>query len=180
MRVLVLGIGNVMFADEGIGAHFINLMAKNYKFTSSKNELTLMDGGTLALALTHIISEFDYLIVVDCISANGSNVGDVYFFDFLNVPKFISWDGSAHEIEMLQTLHLMELAGDRPTTKILGIVPSRIVSSNFSLSDEVINSSKILEKTLLEHLKELDFKYEKVANFTLNDALDDYAKKGLK
>ncbi|MDU2360197.1 MAG: hydrogenase maturation protease, partial [Campylobacter concisus] len=66
MRVLVLGIGNVMFADEGIGVHFVNLMAKNYKFTSSKNELTLMDGGTLALALTHIISEFDYLIVVDC------------------------------------------------------------------------------------------------------------------
>ena len=46
MRVLVLGIGNVMFADEGIGVHFVNLMAKNYKFTSSKNELTLMDGGT--------------------------------------------------------------------------------------------------------------------------------------
>ena len=107
-------------------------------------------------------------------------MGDVYFFDFLNVPNFISWDGSAHEIEMLQTLHLMELAGDRPTTKILGIVPSRIESSNFSLSDEVIKASNILEKTLLEHLKELDFKCEKVANFTLNDTLDDYAKKGLK
>ena len=180
MRVLVLGIGNVMFADEGIGVHFVNLMAKNYKFTSSKNELTLMDGGTLALALTHIISEFDYLIVVDCISANGASVGDVYFFDFLNVPNFISWDGSAHEIEMLQTLHLMELAGDRPTTKILGIVPSRIESSNFSLSDEVIKASNILEKTLLDHLKELDIKCEKVANFTLNYTLDDYAKKGLK
>ena len=68
MRVLVLGIGNVMFADEGIGVHFVNLMAKNYKFTSSKNELTLMDGGTLALTLTHIISEFDYLIVVEKIN----------------------------------------------------------------------------------------------------------------
>ena len=89
MRVLVLGIGNVMFADEGIGVHFVNLMAKNYKFTSSKNELTLMDGGTLALALTHIISEFDYLIVVDCISANGASVGDVYFFDFLKCLKRI-------------------------------------------------------------------------------------------
>ena len=81
---------------------------------------------------------------------------------------------------MLQTLHLMELAGDRPTTKILGIVPSRIESSNFSLSDEVINASIILEKTLLDHLKELDFKCEKVANFTLNDIVDEYAKKGLK
>ena len=59
-------------------------------------------------------------------------------------------------------------------------MPSRIESSNFSLSDEVIKASNILEKTLLDHLKELDFKYEKVANFTLNDTLDDYAKKGLK
>ena len=59
-------------------------------------------------------------------------------------------------------------------------MPSRIVSSNFSLSDEVIKASNILEKTLIEHLKELDFECEKVANFTLNDIIDDYAKKGLK
>jgi len=44
----------------------------------------------------------------------------------------------------------------------------------------VIKASNILEKTLLEHLKELDFKCEKVTNFTLNDIIDDYAKKGLK
>ena len=57
---------------------------------------------------------------------------------------------------------------------------NRNKSSNFSLSDEVINASIILEKTLLDHLKELDFKCEKVANFTLNDIVDEYAKKGLK
>ena len=32
MRVLVLGIGNVIYADEGIGVHFVRALAQNYKF----------------------------------------------------------------------------------------------------------------------------------------------------
>jgi len=36
MRVLVLGIGNVMFGDEGVGVHFVKMMERNYKF-SPKN-----------------------------------------------------------------------------------------------------------------------------------------------
>ena len=33
MRVLVLGIGNVMFGDEGVGVHFVKMMERNYKFS---------------------------------------------------------------------------------------------------------------------------------------------------
>ena len=212
MRVLVLGIGNVMFGDEGVGVHFVKMMERNYKF-SSKNgakfdasnldgansnlssdlarsdgskfnadsanlELKFIDGGTLAMALTPLIASSDVLIVADCISAEGGETGDVYFFGYEQMPPAVSWNGSAHEVEMLETLRLMELAGDLPRTKILGIVPKRIEPMSFELSEQAIKGVNLIEKTLLNELSRLGFNYEKIANFSVSDIALEFSKKG--
>lgn len=215
MRVLVLGIGNVMFGDEGVGVHFVKMMERNYKF-SPKNwakfgsdinlddkfgssnlsgnfdccdgskfnadganlELRFIDGGTLAMALTPVIAWADVLIVADCISAEAGETGDVYFFGYEQMPPAISWNGSAHEVEMLETLRLMELAGDLPRTKILGIVPKRIEPMSFELSTQAIKGINLMEKTLLNELSRLGFSYEKIANFSVSDIALEFSKKG--
>jgi len=217
MRVLVLGIGNVMFGDEGVGVHFVKMMERNYKF-SSKNgakfdsdsnlddkfdasnldvansnsssdpkfnnsdganlELRFIDGGTLAMALTPVIAWADVLIVVDCISAEGGETGDVYFFGYEQMPPAVSWNGSAHEVEMLETLRLMELAGDLPRTKILGIVPKRIEPMSFELSAQAQEGVNLMEKTLLSELSRLGFSCEKIANFSVCDIALEFSKKG--
>ena len=215
MRVLVLGIGNVMFGDEGVGVHFVKMMERNYKF-SPKNgakfdsdlnlddkfdtsnlsgdiarrdgskfnadganlELKFIDGGTLAMALTPLIASSDVLIVADCISAEGSETGDVYFFGYEQMPPAVSWNGSAHEVEMLETLRLMELAGDLPRTKILGIMPKRIEPMSFELSMQAIKGVNLMEKTLLNELSRLGFCYEKIANFSASDIALEFSKKG--
>ena len=288
MRVLVLGIGNVMFGDEGVGVHFVKMMERNYKFSpkpsvkfdfvsgvdlnlSGENsgasdvkfdgskfeckakgfefkrkfddgrevegvkferesdpfqknggvkfdvsnlsaaslkfvaessnlsenagdfslrdgdkfdaenaplELKFIDGGTLAIALTPIIAWADVLIVADCISADGAETGDVYFFGYEQMPPAVSWNGSAHEVEMLETLRLMELAGDLPQTKILGIVPKRIEPMSFELSAEAREGVNLMEKTLLSELSRLGFSYEKIANFSAPDIALEFSKKG--
>lgn len=198
MRVLVLGIGNVMFGDEGVGVHFVKMMERNYKFSpkirakfdSALNlddkfdadganlELRFIDGGTLAMALTPLIAQADVLIVVDCISADGGETGDVYFFGYEQMPPAISWSGSAHEVEMLETLRLMELAGDLPRTKILGIVPKRIEPMSFEISAQAQEGVNLMEKTLLNELSRLGFSYEKIANFSVCDIALEFSKKG--
>ena len=85
MKVLALGIGNVMFSDEGVGVHLCRYLEKKYNFTSSKHTINFIDGGTLAQQLIPIIASFDYLIVFDCVDANDAEIGDVYFFDFNDV-----------------------------------------------------------------------------------------------
>ncbi|MBR8462906.1 HyaD/HybD family hydrogenase maturation endopeptidase [Campylobacter sp. faydin G-105] len=179
MRVLVLGIGNVMFGDEGVGVHFVKMMERDFKFHSDLHKISFIDGGTLAIALTPIIAEYDRLIVVDCINADDGEVGDVYFFDFEQIPPKISWNGSAHEVEMLQTLQLMSLNGDMPLTKILAIVPSRIEPMSFELSSAVQKGVKTMEKALLSHLCEFGFECERVANFSVCDMANEYKTKGL-
>lgn len=215
MRVLVLGIGNVMFGDEGVGVHFVKMMERNYKFSpkigakfdsdlnlgdkfdasnlsgdlarlgSSKFsadganlELKFIDGGTLAMALTPVIAWADVLIVADCISAEAGETGDVYFFGYEQMSPAVSWNGSAHEVEMLETLRLMELAGDLPRTKILGIVPKRIEPMSFELSMQAIKGVNLMEKTLLNELSRLGFCYEKIANFSVSDIALEFSKKG--
>ena len=222
MRVLVLGIGNVMFGDEGVGVHFVKMMERNYKFSpkpsakfdsilnlndkfdasnldganSNSNgdfdcrddskfnadganlELRFIDGGTLAMALTPVIAWADVLIVADCISAEGGETGDVYFFGYEQMPPAVSWNGSAHEVEMLETLRLMELAGDLPRTKILGIVPKRIEPMSFELSTQAQEGANLMEKTLLSELLRLGFCYEKIANFSASDIALEFSKKG--
>lgn len=148
-----------MFSDEGIGVHLCKLLEHNYKFKSDTHTINFIDGGTLAMQLIPIIVEYDYVIVIDCIDAKNSNIGDVYFFNYKNMPKKINWSGSAHEVEMLQTLQYMELMGDIPETKIVGIIPKRIVPLSFEISKEIRNGVNLAKETILNHLKE-KFKFD--------------------
>ena len=154
MKILLLGIGNLLFGDEGIGVHFINYMGTKYQF-NGEHSIDLVDGGTLAQRLIPIIVEYDRLIIIDTINAPGVKAGEVYFFDFEAVPDVLDWQGSAHEVEMLQTLNMMDLAGDRPQTMIMGVVPTVIEAIEFSLSKGVTDAVTLMESTLIDHLKTL-------------------------
>lgn len=170
MKILVLGIGNLLFGDEGIGVHFIKYMGEKYNF-DGEHQLDLVDGGTLAQRLIPIIVEYDKLIIIDTINAPGVKAGEVYFFDFDAVPDVVDWQGSAHEVEMLQTLNMMDLAGDRPATMIMGVVPTIIEATEFSLSEGVAAAVPLMEKTLLDYLKTLDISGVKKAEVDIQAIL---------
>lgn len=156
MNILILGIGNILFQDEGIGAHFIHFIDEKYEFISKKHTISIVDGGTLAQRLIPEIVKYDKVFVVDCIDANNSKPGDVYFFDFLNSPDEIDWQGSAHEVEMLQTLNMIKMNGDLPSTNVLGVIPKRVADdTTFELSEEIIKAVLTMEHTIVNALKDL-------------------------
>ena len=157
MKILVLGIGNLLFGDEGIGVHFIKYMGEKYQF-DGEHEIDIIDGGTLAQRLIPIIVEYDHVIIIDTINAPGVKAGEVYFFDFDAVPDAVDWQGSAHEVEMLQTLNMMDLVGDRPQTMIMGVVPTVIEATEFSLSQGVSDAVPLMENTLVHYLNDLGVK----------------------
>lgn len=158
-----------MFADEGLGVHLCKLMQKNFRFTHPTHKLDFVDGGTLGLHLSYIIAQYDKMIVIDCLEADEGAIGDVFFFPYEAIPKKISFSGSAHEVEMLQTLQFIKLTGDLPQTQILGFIPKRIKPMSFELSHEALKAAQIMEKTLLDYLKKEGFEYEKILNFSLQE-----------
>lgn len=157
MKILILGIGNILFGDEGIGVHLSNYLKVNYTFTPSDSsnpvEVEIVDGGTLAQMLIPLITSYDKVLILDCVSVDGAEIGDVYAFDFDDVPNIITWAGSAHEVEMLQTLRLVEINGDLPPVHIIGIVPEVIGEDTaFDLSPNVKEGAKLMESQAIAYL----------------------------
>lgn len=169
MKILILGIGNILFGDEGIGVHLSNLLKVNYTF-SGEHCVDIVDGGTMAQHLIPLITQYDSVLIIDSIDAKEAKVGDVYFFDFNAIPNVITWAGSAHEVEMLQTLRMIEMLGDLPPTKILGIKPF-IIGENptFELTAEVQEGAKLMESQAIAYLESLGVVVSKKAHQDLQD-----------
>ncbi len=171
MKILLLGIGNIIFGDEGIGPHLANFIEQKYEFSSQEHTIEIVDGGTLAQRLIPIIVEYDEVILIDCVNVDDGNIGDVYSFDFNKVPDFITWNGSAHEVEMLQTLQMIEMMGDLPPIKIVGVIPFVIgENSTFELTDEVTKASITMEQVIIDYIKSFDIDISiKNSNITLSE-----------
>jgi len=170
LKILVLGIGNVLFGDEGVGAHLAHLFQKKYEFNSDKHTVDVIDGGTLAQRLIPIITEYDQVFLIDCVNVDDAKIGEVYCFDFDKVPDFITWEGSAHEIEMLQTLQMIEMMGDLPPVKIIGVVPYVIgENSTFNMTNEVLEASKLMEKIIIDYIKKLGMTVHIKKDLTITD-----------
>ncbi len=163
MKILILGIGNILFGDEGIGPHLANLIEQKYSFVSGEHSVDIIDGGTLAQRLIPIITEYDKVVLIDCVNVDDAEIGDVYSFDFDKVPDYITWQGSAHEVEMLQTLQMIELMGDLPPVKIVGVIPYVIgENSTFSLTDEMLKASITMEQVIVTYIQSLGIKVETI------------------
>jgi hydrogenase maturation protease len=188
MKILILGIGNILFGDEGIGVHLANYIDEKYDFIGP-HEIDIIDGGTLAQRLIPIIVEYDRVFVFDCVDVDEAKIGDVYFFDFRAVPECVSWQGSAHEVEMLQTLQMIDMMGDLPETKIIGVVPYVIgEDTTFGITPEVQEAAKLMEKILITELNKLgieakiknpDVKLTEVAKESFKRGVPEESLKGL-
>jgi hydrogenase maturation protease len=180
MKILVLGIGNILFGDEGIGVHLANFIDEKYEFKGD-HQVDIIDGGTLAQRLIPIITDYDKVFVFDCVDVDEANIGDVYFFDFRDVPECVSWQGSAHEVEMLQTLQMIEMMGDLPETKIIGVVPYVIgEDTTFSITPEVQKAAELMEKILITELKKLGVEFTiKNENVKLTQIAKESYKRGV-
>jgi len=180
MKILVLGIGNILFGDEGIGVHLANYIDEKYEFKN--HQVDIVDGGTLAQRLIPIITDgYDKVFIFDCVDVDEAEIGDVYFFDFTDVPECVSWQGSAHEVEMLQTLQMIEMMGDLPETKIIGVVPYVIgEDTTFHITEPVRKAAKVMEKVLIDNLEKLGVEVKvKNPNITLDQVKDYSYKRGV-
>ncbi len=180
LKILILGIGNILFGDEGVGPHLANLIEEKYNFISSEHSVDVIDGGTLAQRLIPIITDYNRVIIIDCVKVDDGNIGDVYSFNFNDMPEYVTWDGSAHEVEMLQTLQMIEMMGDLPPVKIVGVIPYVIgEDSTFSMTDEVVKATLTMEKVIIDYLKSFNIQIETKNNLQIRDVSSNTYIKGI-
>ena len=132
-QILVLGVGNVLLRDEGIGVKVVERLQQRYRFSSN---VEVMDGGTLGLRLLDPISRADHLIVVDAVQ-NGQPPGTLYQLPVDELEKRVTFKNSLHQLDLVETLAYAEVLRDRPTAVIIGIEPADISPWGMELSQAV-------------------------------------------
>jgi hydrogenase maturation protease len=133
-KVLVLGVGNLLLKDDGVGVHVINAL-RNTPFPEN---VQLIDAGTVSHQLISLFHEIDYLILVDAVNANDVP-GSIYRFtpDDINFHTGAGYKLSLHEMNLIDILQMAELTGAKPETVIIGVQPKDVSSWSLELSEEV-------------------------------------------
>jgi hydrogenase maturation protease len=120
MRAVVLGIGNILLTDEGIGVHAVNELAARYDLPP---EVEVIDGGTSAMDCLDQIASVDLLVIADCMRG-GREPGTMTRLEGEALHAFFKTRISPHQVglcDVLATLNLHDLAPGR--TVLLGIEP---------------------------------------------------------
>lgn len=122
MKILVLGIGNTLLSDEGIGIHVLHALAKGAPLPE---DVELLDGGTLSFTLAGPIEDADALIVVDAANIQ-SPPGTWQLLEGDSVDAFLLGNrkSTVHEVGLTDLRAIAILADHWPTRRaMLAIQP---------------------------------------------------------
>lgn len=121
-RIMVMGVGNVLLSDEGLGVRFLDELSKR---TLPEN-VELLEGGTAGLELIHLIQEVDFLIIIDAVNAK-AEPGALFRFQPEDLQVFPEkFEVSFHQVGIIEVLNMAPLLGQVPQTLIFGVQPKSL------------------------------------------------------
>ena len=145
---LVLGLGNILLADEGVGVRVVERLQSLYQFPE---ETQVMDGGTLALDLLPYVEDTDRLLVIDAVDMR-AEPGTVVRIVNEEVPTFLSIKVSPHQMGLADILSAARLLGHYPEDLVLLGVQPGVIEATLELSPPVAAQVDVLVDRVLADL----------------------------
>jgi hydrogenase maturation protease len=131
-HILILGVGNLLLCDEGVGVHVAQKMMK----MDLPPEVQVVEGGTDGFGLVNVILEADRMILIDAVKGGGQP-GSIYRFAIEDCPPYPDlFKTSVHQISILEVINLSSLIGSTPQTTIIGVEPA-CIEMGMELSPQV-------------------------------------------
>jgi hydrogenase maturation protease len=151
--VLVLGLGNILLQDEGVGVRVVQQLRHDY---ICQAEVEIMDGGTAGMALYEHIIGRSHLVVIDAVRS-GNPPGTILMLENEEVPVFLNNRISPHQLALSDILAVLQIAGERlPEVILLGIEPARL-ETGVGLSATVSSQLDTLLQITTETLQEIGY-----------------------
>ncbi len=126
-QITILGIGNTLYTDEGLGVHALSPLEELY---GMDEQVEIVDGSTDGMSLLGPVEDTDYLIIIDAINA-GKEGGSIIELRGNDIPAYYGVKMSIHQLgfqEVLLASKLREkypknivMIGMQPTSLELGI-----------------------------------------------------------
>ncbi|MDP2880110.1 MAG: HyaD/HybD family hydrogenase maturation endopeptidase [Azonexus sp.] len=146
-KYVVLGIGNILLTDEGVGVRVIEALEQAYELPP---EVEVIDGGTCGMEMLEQLEDLDGLVVVDCVRC-GQPPATPVLLKGDDVPVFFRTKLSPHQVSLSDVLASLEFTDRAP--KAVAIVGMQPVSMTLGmeLSPEVAaRLPELLAMTLTE------------------------------
>ena len=126
-RILVLGIGNILLSDEGVGVHVINRLQETFAIPDG---IEIIDGGTMGLDLMPYFEGKTDVVVVDAICSDGEKPGTIRRFSGSDVMTMLGERISPHQIGLSDLLACTAVDTQlHENIVLLGIVPESLDTS---------------------------------------------------
>ncbi|HEX5670212.1 MAG TPA: HyaD/HybD family hydrogenase maturation endopeptidase [Sulfuricurvum sp.] len=169
--IAVIGVGNILFMDDGIGVYAAKYLETNYRFDPA---IDIIDGGTLGFNLMHYFSHYDQVILLDTLSID-EEAGSIYHLPSDVLLGLGDTRRTVHEVEVTQMIELASLIDAKAYISVIGIIPSDIQTVAMDLSPIVIERFGIFIQTLLSVLKEAGITViQKDSTALLGEILESY------
>ena len=151
--VLVLGMGNLLLEDEGLGIRALELLQQRYEIPPG---VELLDGGTTGMGLLDDLSRREHVLVLDACQT-GDPPGTLIRLADDQVPVYFSMRISPHQLGLSDVLATLELSGEKPADVIvLGLVPHSLEMC-LELSDVVAGKLDSLVEAAAQELARLGY-----------------------
>jgi hydrogenase maturation protease len=134
IKYLIIGAGNLLLSDEGMGIHIVNKLKEQESFKDTE----FVDIGTSTLDIGSFLSdELQKIVIVDCIKTAEYKEGTVFklTLDDLRARQLNKF--SLHQMELVDSLKLLSIANNLPPVMIIGVVPHNISTFSMELSPEI-------------------------------------------
>ncbi len=149
VKTLILGVGNLLLSDEGVGVHVIQRLAKNYQLPE---DVQLLDGGTLGLALLYYLEGIENLLIIDAVEMD-KEPGTLLHMEGDEIPAFLSIKMSPHQIGIPDMLFAAKLKDLYPRNVVLWGIQPALLEIGMELSAEIAPQVDVLVGKTVEQLK---------------------------
>lgn len=150
VKISLIGLGNLLLGDEGVGVHAVEALKKNYEFPE---EIRLLDGGTLGLDLLHLIEGVEKVLFVDAVDVK-REPGTIAVIQGEDLPSLLEPKLSLHHVGLSDLLFASGFLGTRPAEIVLVGIQPETMEIGLELSKTIQGRFDRLLETVLEKLQE--------------------------
>ncbi|MBF0328376.1 MAG: HyaD/HybD family hydrogenase maturation endopeptidase [Nitrospirae bacterium] len=154
MKTTLIGLGNILLMDEGIGVHAANYIRERYSFSP---EIEIIDGGTLGLDLLPYFEDRDNIVIADAVNF-GKETGFIGVIEDDDIPSVLMAKLSVHNIGLNDVVAATKLMDRMPSKmRLVGI---QILSTEvgIEMTDTLKEKFPRFVQVIIETLQELNVK----------------------
>lgn len=155
-KIAVLGIGNLIMQDEGVGIHVIRRLEKDFTFDP---EIELIDGGTSGSELYGFFENNDKMIIVDAVNFD-EKPGFIGSIEKDDILKRLNTKMSMHNLGLTDVLSHVKLLDIEPSEIFLVGVQPEIIELHDELSDTILEKMDRILEVICMKLAEWNVKCE--------------------